>query len=408
MAKYHISKSGQPGICRARSGNCPLGSESEHFASIQEASKHAEKIMGEKYNYMTSSRNTSPKTRIKSQLSRNLVGAQIIQSSIDSLSNKLYKNNDYNTRLEKFYYGANMQSAKMLNAVNKFEINRINARHPHIKFEVYNEITSYNHKMKKQEAELQEILQNKNIPFITRKKMEWDLKKASRHAEITNMKLSHLESSFPEVKHQRYSVISAKEEDLSRRLNNVEKKINALSVKPDNMDETEWNRKRNNYQAVKKAYIDQYNKAKSLRLELEKNDTQGIKEELYTSTENDKRELLQRKQEIENIDTSEMSDEEKKSLKKEKEQLTFNIRQKERMLKNIENSDPNIKNKSISYANMNAANHENNLKYLDYRIEKMRNNPHTKLADFNRMIAKRNQELENARRFSEFSRYNNK
>ena len=34
---YHISKSGDPKVCRAKEGNCPLGSPQEHFKNWQEA-----------------------------------------------------------------------------------------------------------------------------------------------------------------------------------------------------------------------------------------------------------------------------------------------------------------------------------------------------------------------------------
>ena len=38
MAKYHITKKGEPGVCRATK-TCPLGGESEHYATKEEAAK---------------------------------------------------------------------------------------------------------------------------------------------------------------------------------------------------------------------------------------------------------------------------------------------------------------------------------------------------------------------------------
>ncbi len=35
--KFHISRRGTPAICRAESGNCPLGSDDEHYATREEA-----------------------------------------------------------------------------------------------------------------------------------------------------------------------------------------------------------------------------------------------------------------------------------------------------------------------------------------------------------------------------------
>ena len=40
MAKYHISKNGKPSVCQAKEGNCPLGNESKHFNTEEEALKH--------------------------------------------------------------------------------------------------------------------------------------------------------------------------------------------------------------------------------------------------------------------------------------------------------------------------------------------------------------------------------
>lgn len=37
MAKYHIGKSGQPTICRAKNGNCPFGTEKQHYDTKQQA-----------------------------------------------------------------------------------------------------------------------------------------------------------------------------------------------------------------------------------------------------------------------------------------------------------------------------------------------------------------------------------
>ena len=43
MAKYHIKKDGMPGVCRAQNGNCPYGSEAEHFPTKEEAQNYADK-----------------------------------------------------------------------------------------------------------------------------------------------------------------------------------------------------------------------------------------------------------------------------------------------------------------------------------------------------------------------------
>jgi len=44
MARYHINKDGNPGVCKAKPGNCPLGEDTPHaeFGSIDEAKAFAE------------------------------------------------------------------------------------------------------------------------------------------------------------------------------------------------------------------------------------------------------------------------------------------------------------------------------------------------------------------------------
>lgn len=43
MTKYHINKKGVPAICRAKSGNCPLGDDNEHFSTPEEAQIYIDK-----------------------------------------------------------------------------------------------------------------------------------------------------------------------------------------------------------------------------------------------------------------------------------------------------------------------------------------------------------------------------
>ena len=49
MNKYHINKHGVAAVCRARSGNCPLGGDEQYFNSEQEAQEYANKVNEERY-----------------------------------------------------------------------------------------------------------------------------------------------------------------------------------------------------------------------------------------------------------------------------------------------------------------------------------------------------------------------
>ena len=64
MAKYHINpKTGKAGLCRARSGNCPFGSDEQHFDSLLEAQAAFEKSMA-------SPASKSRKNEVKSTIRR--------------------------------------------------------------------------------------------------------------------------------------------------------------------------------------------------------------------------------------------------------------------------------------------------------------------------------------------------
>lgn len=43
MSRYHINKHGVPAVCKAKPGNCPLGSNDEHFESKDEAQNFIDK-----------------------------------------------------------------------------------------------------------------------------------------------------------------------------------------------------------------------------------------------------------------------------------------------------------------------------------------------------------------------------
>lgn len=64
MAKFHISKNGKPAPCNAKSGNCPLGGESEHYSTREEANKAIENNMASQQNVLQSAnKGTKQKTK---------------------------------------------------------------------------------------------------------------------------------------------------------------------------------------------------------------------------------------------------------------------------------------------------------------------------------------------------------
>ena len=41
---YHIAKNGTPAICKAQPGKCPLGNQTEHFDTVEEAQIYADEL----------------------------------------------------------------------------------------------------------------------------------------------------------------------------------------------------------------------------------------------------------------------------------------------------------------------------------------------------------------------------
>lgn len=54
MTKYHIKKDGMPGACAARPGNCPLGSDDEHFDNKLDAIMAAEEKLSQESRFLES------------------------------------------------------------------------------------------------------------------------------------------------------------------------------------------------------------------------------------------------------------------------------------------------------------------------------------------------------------------
>ena len=70
MTKYHINKHGVPAICKAKSGNCPLGGEENHFNSQQEAQTYADKVNEESHGLLPNvgSKQTPEQEKIEEEM----------------------------------------------------------------------------------------------------------------------------------------------------------------------------------------------------------------------------------------------------------------------------------------------------------------------------------------------------
>lgn len=68
MAKYHITIKGEPGVCRASKNPCPLGGESEHYASKEEARNAYEARMADESSNTAKSQRLAETLRKQKQL----------------------------------------------------------------------------------------------------------------------------------------------------------------------------------------------------------------------------------------------------------------------------------------------------------------------------------------------------
>lgn len=59
MAKFHIGRGGKAAICSAKKGNCPFGSDDEHFKTREEAKNAAEKKLSDSHGILNSANKDS-------------------------------------------------------------------------------------------------------------------------------------------------------------------------------------------------------------------------------------------------------------------------------------------------------------------------------------------------------------
>lgn len=116
MAKFHIGCSGKAASCSAKKGNCPYGSDTEHYKTREEAQKAAEQNMSKQHKTLTST-NSKQKTANK-DFKNNKVTSKIdkktlqnFQSSFTSvieIKEQYIKDNNLN-------YAINMMAASLAN-----------------------------------------------------------------------------------------------------------------------------------------------------------------------------------------------------------------------------------------------------------------------------------------------------
>lgn len=85
MAKFHIGRNGKPAQCNAKKGNCPFGSEKEHYNSKQEAQNHLEEKLSHNQNVFSSAqKNDNTKQKNINYITSNL------KEVSDIIKDKLY------------------------------------------------------------------------------------------------------------------------------------------------------------------------------------------------------------------------------------------------------------------------------------------------------------------------------
>lgn len=137
MSKFYIGKSGKPTICHAKQGNCPFGSDEEHYKTREEASKalenNYEKIILTSNNKDSSIKNYN---EVIKELSEKADALDIYQQqTIEEYENMLYmaaktikkKQSDINELLnivnEAMIYIDQKHNPKLSNGIDKFVSN---------------------------------------------------------------------------------------------------------------------------------------------------------------------------------------------------------------------------------------------------------------------------------------------
>lgn len=102
MSRFHINKDGIPAPCKAKSGNCPLGNESQHFTSEQEAQDYINDSSSEKYGLL-------PEMKNDDVLSEEWKDKFLSHKNF----NEFVRNNARNIVSEKIFEGRNLQKATL-------------------------------------------------------------------------------------------------------------------------------------------------------------------------------------------------------------------------------------------------------------------------------------------------------
>lgn len=69
MNKWHINKHGVPAPCKAKNGNCPLGSSEQHFKTEEEARAYAHKVGKETHELLPEVKTKTRKAKTKADYS---------------------------------------------------------------------------------------------------------------------------------------------------------------------------------------------------------------------------------------------------------------------------------------------------------------------------------------------------
>ncbi len=78
MPKYHINSKSEPGLCKAKPGNCPFGDESEHFESLSDVKRALEQKLSSEH----TEEKISKSERAQTTLLSDLVSADAFRSAI--------------------------------------------------------------------------------------------------------------------------------------------------------------------------------------------------------------------------------------------------------------------------------------------------------------------------------------
>lgn len=272
MTKYHISKKGNPAICRAKEGNCPLGGADEHYDSKEEAREAISKKEEKKHSILPGISEVPVESEVddKSELQKEFVqkvkDGKFQEVEKEMIYHKAEELKDAYEMLQKFKNGKNIKDTlDELSNQRNFIAKQIQDKRSEIATELQNKSEKLN-KLQKEHIDLsttlesleEQVKENNNgtCPKCGKGHM---VERSSKYGEFIGC------SRFPECKHTQKKL--AVNPAIKKKLKDLDEKTSyemaLIRQKAQSVEDPEITKLENQSQKLSKEievakYIDKY------------------------------------------------------------------------------------------------------------------------------------------------------